>query len=51
MGVVRKDMQTAGVTEEDAWHWVRWRQVICCSEPLMEQPKEEEKEKKKKLLS
>lgn len=51
MGVVRKDMQTAGVTEEDAGHWVRWRQVICCSEPLTEQPKEEEKEKKKKLLS
>lgn len=33
LGVVREDVQIAGVREEDAIVRVRWRQVIRCCDP------------------
>lgn len=35
--VVKQDIQTAGVTEEDAQRWdgVGRRQMICCDDPLL----------------
>lgn len=32
MNVVREDMLTVGVIEDDARGSVRWRQMICCGD-------------------
>lgn len=34
MDIMKDDVQAADVTEEDAGQRVRWRQVICCGDPL-----------------
>ena len=39
MDVVKEDMKSAGVREEDAEDRVRWRQMIHCGDPLREKPK------------
>lgn len=40
MDVVREDMQVIHVTEEDLGDGNRWKQIICCADPLTGDEKE-----------
>lgn len=44
--LVKENIQRVAVTEEDAKHRLRLRQMNCCGDPYRQHPKKEEEEKR-----